>query len=148
MSGCYQIVNALARGVQSGQRPARRRVIKTTICQARIGSETPPRHYIAEWQQLKSLTQQQLADELGTSKATISRWESHARDINGSALRAVASALGLGSTADILYIARSECGKPGCDGRGQARSGQASGGSVDFRHCGCVRRLSVAILST
>lgn len=68
----------------------------------RIGSSRPLRHFIHQWRVKCGLTQEQLAERLETSKATISRWETHERDINGAALQAVAEALGLGGPADLL----------------------------------------------
>lgn len=53
----------------------------------------PFRLYIAEWRDDKGLTQQQLADRLGTSDVTISRWETGKRRPDDNARAAIAEAL-------------------------------------------------------
>lgn len=60
---------------------------------ARIGPMRPFRLYIAEWRDDKGLTQQQLADRLGTSDVTISRWETGKRRPDDNARAAIAEAL-------------------------------------------------------
>lgn len=68
----------------------------------RIGPKAPLRHYLKEWRQRKSLTQQQLADRLPhgpdgkpTGKDQISRWERFERGITMEAQAALAEALGV-----------------------------------------------------
>jgi transcriptional regulator with XRE-family HTH domain len=61
----------------------------------RIGPKHPLRLYIAEWRVLRGLTQQQLADRLGASDVTVSRWETSARQPDLNAQAAVAEALGI-----------------------------------------------------
>ncbi len=61
---------------------------------ARIGPKEPhQRPYLREWREHRGLTQQQLADRMGKSKASISRYETGARGIPGGYLAAVAEAL-------------------------------------------------------
>lgn len=59
----------------------------------RIGPKRPIRLYIAEWRESRGLSQQQLADRLGTSDVTISRWETKARQPDLKAQAALAEAL-------------------------------------------------------
>ena len=68
----------------------------------RIGPKRPLRLYIAEWRVHRGLTQQQLADRLGTSDVTVSRWETSARKPDLNALAAVAEAL----TIDVFDLRR------------------------------------------
>jgi transcriptional regulator with XRE-family HTH domain len=60
----------------------------------RIGPKRPLRHYVAEWRLHLGLTQQQLADRLGVTKGTISRWETDVRSIDLQVLAAIAEAFG------------------------------------------------------
>lgn len=62
---------------------------------ARIYARRPPRLYLAEWREEKQLTQQQLADRLGTSDVTVSRWETAKRRPDMNAQEAIAEALGI-----------------------------------------------------
>lgn len=64
----------------------------------RIGPKRPFRLFIAEWREDKGLTQQQLADRLGTSDVTVSRWETRARQPDNNAQEAIAEALGIEPT--------------------------------------------------
>ena len=59
----------------------------------RIGPKRPPKLFIAEWREHRHLTQQQLADRIDSTKSSVSRWESGARDITVNALSAIADAL-------------------------------------------------------
>ncbi len=68
----------------------------------RVGPKRPLRLYIAEWRVHRGLTQQQLADRLGTSDVTVSRWETSARQPDLNALAAVAEAL----TIDVFDLRR------------------------------------------
>ena len=61
----------------------------------RIGPRKPFKLFIAEWREEKGLTQQQLADRLGTSDVTVSRWETKARQPDLKAQAAIAEALGI-----------------------------------------------------
>lgn len=61
------------------------------------------RLYIKEHREAAGLTQQQLADRVGTTKATISRIETGLRDYTGGFLDAVAEALGKGSGAIFFH---------------------------------------------
>lgn len=60
----------------------------------RIGPKRPLRLYIAEWREKRGLSQQTLADRLGASDVTISRWETGKRRPDLNALAAIAEALG------------------------------------------------------
>ena len=59
----------------------------------RIGPKKPIKLFIAEWRIYRNLTQEQLANRIGTTKSSISRWENNARDITVGALGAIAEAL-------------------------------------------------------
>lgn len=60
----------------------------------RIGPQKPVRLYIAEWRVHRDgMTQEQLAGRIGSTKSSISRWESGERDITLGALGAIAEAL-------------------------------------------------------
>lgn len=61
----------------------------------RIGPKKAFRLFIAEWRDEKELTQQQLADRLGTSDVTVSRWETRRRQPDLNAQEAIAEALGI-----------------------------------------------------
>ncbi len=61
----------------------------------RIGPRRTIRLFIAEWRDEKGLTQQQLADRLGTSDVTVSRWETRKRQCDTDAQQAIAEALGI-----------------------------------------------------
>ena len=58
----------------------------------RIGPKQPVKLYLAEHREKYGLTQQQVADRLGTSDVTISRWETGERrpDVNAQAAYAEA----------------------------------------------------------
>jgi transcriptional regulator with XRE-family HTH domain len=59
----------------------------------RIGPKTPVRFFIAEWREHRKLSQEQLANRVGTTKGSISRWENNERDITLGAFAAIAEAL-------------------------------------------------------
>ncbi len=60
----------------------------------RIGPTKPVRLYIAEWRVKRdNMTQEQLANRIGSTKSSISRWETGERDITLGALGAIAEAL-------------------------------------------------------
>lgn len=59
----------------------------------RIGPKKPFRLYIAERREKAGLSQEQLAERVGTSKASISRWETGERDPTAKVLAAIAYAL-------------------------------------------------------
>jgi transcriptional regulator with XRE-family HTH domain len=61
----------------------------------RIGPRKQFRHFIAEWREKLNLTQEQLAERIETTKATISRWENNERDPPLKALGALAEAMGI-----------------------------------------------------
>jgi len=59
---------------------------------ARIGPRKPPRLYIAEWREARGLTQERLAERLGTTGMTVSRWETGKSSVNTSVMSALADA--------------------------------------------------------
>lgn len=61
----------------------------------RIGPKQPRRSYLAKWREKKGLTQEQLADRIGTYKGQISNWESGRRSISAHVQAALAEALGI-----------------------------------------------------
>lgn len=62
---------------------------------ARIGPKRPLRIYLAEWRERKELTQEQVANRIGTSDVTISRWETGMRRPDLDAQAAFAETLGI-----------------------------------------------------
>ena len=62
---------------------------------ARIYGRRQPKLFLVEWRKDKQLTQQQLADRMGTSDVTISRWETGDRRPDLDAQEAIADALGI-----------------------------------------------------
>lgn len=62
---------------------------------ARIGPRRPFKIYIALWREHRGLSQQQLADRLGTSDVTVSRWETGKRQPDMHAQAAIAEAMDL-----------------------------------------------------
>lgn len=65
---------------------------------ARIGPKRAFRLYLSEWRESKGLTQEQLAQRLGTTGVTISRWETGKRKPDMNAQAAFAEALGIDLT--------------------------------------------------
>ncbi len=61
----------------------------------RIGPKKPVHVYLAAWRTYFNLTQQQVADRIGTSKGTVSRWETSRRVPSANVLAAYAEALDL-----------------------------------------------------
>lgn len=59
----------------------------------RIGPKTPRRNFLAKWRAKKELTQEQLAERIGTYKGQISNWESNRRAMGADVLVALAEAL-------------------------------------------------------
>jgi len=60
----------------------------------RIGPKKPVRLYIAEWRKHRDdMSQEQLANRIGSTKSSVSRWETGERDITLGALGAIAEAL-------------------------------------------------------
>jgi transcriptional regulator with XRE-family HTH domain len=59
------------------------------------------RHFIAQWRRFRGLSQDQLADRLGTSKATLSRIENRIIPYNQDFLEACAEELQC-TTADLI----------------------------------------------
>lgn len=61
----------------------------------RIGRKRPYRLYLAEWREKKGLSQVDLANRMGTTDVTISRWETGKRRPDLDAQAAFAEALGI-----------------------------------------------------
>ena len=61
----------------------------------RIGTRRATRLYIEAWREKCGLTQEQLAQRVGTTKGTILRWETEVRDPPLAALGALAEAFGI-----------------------------------------------------
>ena len=51
--------------------------------------------YLAEWREHRGLTQQQLADQLGSFTSTVSRWENLQREPNLGTQKAIADVLSI-----------------------------------------------------
>ena len=83
----------------------------------RIGPKHPSRLYLREWRQDRGLTQEQLADRIGTTKATISRIETRGRDATLGFLEAAVEALGGHLSVPDLFRLPSQ---PSIDARLQA----------------------------
>jgi len=60
----------------------------------RIGPKKPTQIFISHRREDRKLSQEQLANRIGTTKGVISRWENNKRDITLGALGAIAEALG------------------------------------------------------
>jgi transcriptional regulator with XRE-family HTH domain len=61
----------------------------------RIGPKKPFRHFLRAWRKAKGLTQETLAERLGTSKGQISNWETYKKDMTANVVAALAEALGI-----------------------------------------------------
>ncbi len=57
-----------------------------------------PRVFLREWRVKLGLTQEQLAERIGTQKGTVSRHENHARGLKEHQILAYAEALGVDAT--------------------------------------------------
>jgi transcriptional regulator with XRE-family HTH domain len=58
--------------------------------------QAPPlKLFLAEWRERRGLSQDQLAERIGTTKASVSRWEGGKRDVTGEVLSSIAWALNL-----------------------------------------------------
>lgn len=60
---------------------------------ARIGPRKPRRNYLAQYRKKAGLTQEQLAERVGTYKGQISNWENGNRSLSFDVLSALAEAL-------------------------------------------------------
>src|ERR1700761_9134934 len=71
----------------------------------KIGPRRAFKHYIAEHREALNLTQDDLANRLGSHVMTISRWENYKTRVDVPSLAAIAEALygGLGSAEDLLH---------------------------------------------
>jgi len=63
----------------------------------RIGPRKPIKIYLAEWRESRGLTQEQLANRLGTTDVTVSRWETGRSLLNTDVMGAIADALDIES---------------------------------------------------
>lgn len=70
---------------------------------AKIGPRRPRRIYLKEHREARYLTQEQLANRLGTNAMTVSRWERQATRIDIGTLEAIAEALGGHLAGEDLY---------------------------------------------
>ena len=70
---------------------------------ARIGPKRKRKLYLREWREHRRLTQEQLANRLGTTNITVSRWELKNSLLNTDVMDAIAEALGHGMEAEDLY---------------------------------------------
>lgn len=59
----------------------------------RIGPRRPPRIFLKEWREHRELTQETLANRLGTTDVTVSRWETGRAKLNTDVMAAIAEAL-------------------------------------------------------
>lgn len=71
---------------------------------ARIGprSGKPHRHFFKEWREYRDLSQERLAERLGTTTATVSRMENYKTQYNAGYLQAMAEALDC-EPRDLFY---------------------------------------------
>jgi transcriptional regulator with XRE-family HTH domain len=69
----------------------------------RIGPKHPTHLYLREYRDDRGLTQEQLAERIGTTKATISRIENGRRDPTLGFLGAAVEALGRGLVVSDLF---------------------------------------------
>lgn len=69
----------------------------------KIGPRRPRKTYLKEHREQRNLTQEQLADRLGTNSMTVSRWERGATRIDLGTLEAIAEALGGNLEGEDLY---------------------------------------------
>lgn len=60
---------------------------------SKIGPKKPFKHFIAEHRLAHGLTQKRLAERLGTTEMTVSRWETYETRVDMPILAAVAEAL-------------------------------------------------------
>jgi transcriptional regulator with XRE-family HTH domain len=65
---------------------------------ARIGPRRPRRIFLPEWREKKGLTQEQLANRLGVSDVSVSRWETGRALLSTGVLAAIAEALDIEPT--------------------------------------------------
>lgn len=61
----------------------------------RIGPKKPFRHFLKAWRLALGLTQETLAERLGTSKGQISNWENYKKDMTANVVAALAEALNI-----------------------------------------------------
>lgn len=61
----------------------------------RIGPRRPRRIYLAEWRDYRGLTQEQLANRLGVTDVSVSRWETGRALLNTNVLAAICEALSI-----------------------------------------------------
>lgn len=61
----------------------------------RIGNRRARRLFLAEWREHRGLTQEALANRLGTTGMTVSRWERGQVDLNTKVMSGLADALSI-----------------------------------------------------
>lgn len=61
---------------------------------SRVFPKRQPKITIAQFRKRRKMSQERLAEEIGTTKGSISRWEKGERDITLNALAAIAETLG------------------------------------------------------
>lgn len=69
----------------------------------RIGPKVQRKIYLAEWREHLNLTQEQLAQRIGKTAMTVSRWERQETQMNKSTMDAVAEALRGDMEGEDLY---------------------------------------------
>lgn len=62
---------------------------------ARIGPKQLRRNYLRQWREKRALTQEQLAERLGTTKGQVSNWERAIRAMTYNVQAALAEALSI-----------------------------------------------------
>lgn len=65
---------------------------------ARIGPKRARRIYLREWREHRDLTQERLAQRLGTTHTTVYRWERSETKLNTDVMDAIAEALDIEPT--------------------------------------------------
>jgi len=69
----------------------------------RIGPKRPRQVFLAEWREEVGLTQEQLAQRVGKTAMTVSRWERGETQMNKGTMDAVADAIKGGMEGEDLY---------------------------------------------
>lgn len=68
---------------------------------ARIGPKKPRHNFLAAWRKKRGLTQEQLAERVGTYKGQVSNWENGNRSLSYDVMDALAEALDI-EPADLF----------------------------------------------
>lgn len=64
----------------------------------RIGPRRPRRIYLAEWREARGLSQDRLANRLGVTDVTVSRWENGRVEVSRPVMEAIAESLDIDVT--------------------------------------------------